>query len=163
GGATSGCLMPTPGYFHRIREICDRYGVLFIADEVMCGMGRTGKLFACAAEDVSPDLITAAKGLGAGYQAIGAVFVGEKVVRTIESGSGALAQGHTYMAHPVSCAAALAVQKVIEEERLLDNVLKMGALLESSLRERFAGHRHIGDIRGRGLFFALELVRDRGS
>jgi adenosylmethionine-8-amino-7-oxononanoate aminotransferase len=163
GGATAGCLTPANGYFRRIREICDRYNVLWIADEVMCGMGRTGTLFACEQEGVAPDLIAVAKGLGAGYQSVGAVLVGRKIVEAIERGSGTLAQGHTYMGHPVACAAALAVQRVIEEDHLLENVRQMGRILEQRLRERFGDHPHVGDIRGRGLFWALELVEDRAS
>lgn len=163
GGATAGCLTAVPGYFKSIREICDRYGVLFIADEVMCGMGRTGTLFACEQEGVAPDLIAIAKGLGAGYQPVGAVLAGEKIVDAIEQGSGMLAQGHTYLGHPIACAAALAVQRVIEEEGLLEKVRSMGVILEQRLRQRFADHPHVGDIRGRGLFWALELVEDRAE
>src|SRR5262249_31632631 len=157
------CLTPVSGYFRRIREICDRYNVLWIADEVMCGMGRTGTLFACEQEEVAPDVIAVAKGLGAGYQSVGAVLVGRKIVDAIERGSGTLAQGHTYMGHPIGCAAALAVQRVIEEDRLLENVRKMGLIFEQRLLERFGDHPHVGDIRGRGLFWALELVEDRPS
>jgi adenosylmethionine-8-amino-7-oxononanoate aminotransferase len=163
GGATAGCITPANGYFRRVREICDRYNVLWIADEVMCGMGRTGSLFACEPEGVAPDLIAVAKGLGAGYQSVGAVVVGKKVVDAIGRGSGMLAQGHTYMGHPIACAAALAVQRVIEEDGLLDNVLQMGRIFEQRLRERFGSHPHVGDIRGRGLFWALELVEDRAA
>ena len=162
-GATGGCLPPVEGYFTRIREICDRYGVLFFADEIMCGMGRTGTLFACEQEGVAPDLITVAKGLGAGYQPIGAVLVHDRLVRAIEAGSGALLQGHTYMGHPVACAAALAVQEAIEEDGLLENVRAMGTLLEARLRDAFGSHPYVGDIRGRGLFWALELVEDRAT
>jgi adenosylmethionine-8-amino-7-oxononanoate aminotransferase len=163
GGATAGCLTPAPGYFRRIREVCDRHNVLWIADEVMCGMGRTGTLFACEQEGVAPDLIAIAKGLGAGYQPIGAVLAGKKIVQAIERGSGALAQGHTYMGHPIACAAALAVQRVIEEDNLLQNVRHMGVQLEQRLRQQFENHEHVGDIRGRGLFWALELVEDRAT
>lgn len=162
-GATAGCLTPAPGYFKRIREICDRHRVLFIADEVMCGMGRTGTLFACEQESVAPDIITVAKGLGAGYQPIGAVLVSEKIVRAIEKGSGAIAHGHTYMGHAIACAAALAVQETIEQEDLLANVRRMGRALESRLRETFGKHPHAGDIRGRGLFWGIELVEDRSE
>src|SRR5262249_22025441 len=137
GGATAGCLTPVRNYFRRIREICDRYEVLFIADEVMCGMGRTGTLFACEQEDVAPDLIAVAKGLGSGYQPIGAVLAGEKIVRAIREGSGTLAQGHTYMGHPIACAAALAVQRAIEDERLLQNVQSIGRLLGHKLEAAF--------------------------
>jgi adenosylmethionine-8-amino-7-oxononanoate aminotransferase len=163
GGATAGCLTPVPGYFQRIREICDRYNVLWIADEVMCGMGRTGTLFACEQENAAPDVIAVAKGLGAGYQSIGAVLAGRKIVEAIERGSGMLAQGHTYMGHPIACAAALAVQRVIEEDHLLDNLRRMGRILEQRLRQQFGDHEHVGDIRGRGLFWALELVEDRAA
>ncbi len=162
-GATAGCLTASPGYFRRIREICDRYNVLFIADEVMCGMGRTGTLFACEQEDVAPDLIAIAKGLGAGYQPVGAVLVNGRILQAIERGSGVLAQSHTYMGHPIACAAALAVQRVIDEDHLLDNVRRLGRILEQRLRLQFEDHPHIGDIRGRGLFWALELVEDRAE
>ncbi len=162
-GATLGCVPPPPGYFARIREICDRYGVLFIADEVMCGMGRTGTLFAIAAQGVAPDIITVAKGLGAGYQPIAGMLVSERVVDAIATGSGMLANGHTYMNHPVACAGALAVLRTIEAEDLLANVVARGAELRSALDRRFGQHPHVGDIRGVGLFQALELVADRGS
>jgi adenosylmethionine-8-amino-7-oxononanoate aminotransferase len=161
GGATAGCLAPVRGYFHRIREICDRHGVLFIADEVMCGMGRTGTLFAYEQEGVTPDLVAIAKGLGGGYQAIGAVLATGRIISAIEAGSGLLGQGHTYMGHPIACAAALAVQEVIERDQLLENVCRMGNVLEQRLRKRFGSHPHVGDIRGRGLFWALELVQDK--
>ncbi|HVF64294.1 MAG TPA: aspartate aminotransferase family protein [Casimicrobiaceae bacterium] len=162
-GATLGCVPAVAGYFARIREICDRYGVLLIADEVMCGMGRTGDMFAIAHDDVCPDIITMGKGLGAGYLPIGATMASERVVSPIESGSGALANGHTYMSHAVACAGSLAVLEVMEEERLLDSVRVQGAALRRALDERFGNHPHIGDIRGRGLFVALELVLDRAS
>ena len=163
GGSTAGCLTPVPGYFRRIREICDRYDVFFIADEVMCGMGRTGTLFAYEQEGVTPDLIAIGKGLAGGYQPIGAVLANARITRAIEAGSGLLAQGHTYMGHPIACAAALAVQQVIEGEHLLENVQNMGRVLERSLRERFESHPHVGDIRGRGLFWALELVKEKNE
>ncbi|MFO0996101.1 MAG: aspartate aminotransferase family protein [Alphaproteobacteria bacterium] len=160
-GATAGALPAVPGYFKRIREICDRYGVLLILDEVMCGMGRTGTLYACQQDGISPDLLTMAKGLGAGYQPIGAVLVGEKVDRTFRDGSGFFQHGHTYMGHTAACAGALAVQRVIKEENLIDNVRKLGRHLEARLADRFGNHHHVGDIRGRGLFWAIELVKDR--
>jgi adenosylmethionine-8-amino-7-oxononanoate aminotransferase len=162
-GATAGCLTAAPGYFKRIREICDRHEVLFIADEIMSGMGRTGTLFACEQEGVVPDIITIAKGLGGGYQPIGAALAHERIVEVLERGSRALANGHTYMGHAVACAAALAVQQTIEEEELLLNVRGMGALLEARLRQRFGEHPNVGDIRGRGLFWAMELVEDRAT
>ena len=162
-GATLGCATPVPGYFKRIREICDRHGILLILDEVMCGMGRTGTLHACDAEGIAPDLMTIAKGLGAGHQPIGAVLVSDKVFGAFARGSGAFMHGHTYVGHPVACAAALAVQRAIKEENLLANVRAMGDALRDALIARFGNHPHVGDIRGRGLFQAIELVADRGT
>ena len=162
-GATAGAVSAVPGYFKRVREICDQYGVLLIFDEVMCGMGRTGTLYACEQEGVTPDILICAKGLGAGYQPIGAVLASEKVYSMIRDGSGSFQHGHTYMGHPVACAAALAVQTAIEEDGLLANVRAMGARLHEALQDRFGNHHHVGDIRGRGLFRALELVSDRAS
>ena len=160
-GATLGCVTAAPGYFKRIREICDRYGVLLILDEVMCGMGRTGTLYASEQEGVAPDLVVIAKGLGAGYAAIGAVLLSQKIHDAFASGSGSFMHGHTYMAHPVACAAGLAVQQVIRDDDLLENVRAQGDRLERRLRERFGNHHHVGDVRGRGLFFGVELVADR--
>jgi adenosylmethionine-8-amino-7-oxononanoate aminotransferase len=162
-GATSGAVPPVPGYFRRIREICSRFGVLLILDEVMCGMGRTGSLFACEQEGIEPDMVVMAKGLGAGYQPIGALMVTDQIYNTIVDGSGFFQHGHTYMGHPTACAAGLAVQRTIEDDDLLNNVNVQGALLMEALRERFGRHRHIGDIRGRGLFLGLEIVADRAS
>ncbi len=162
-GATLGCATAVASYFQRIREICDRYGVLFIADEVMCGMGRTGTWFACEQEGVCPDVITVAKGLGAGYQPLGAVLARETVVAAIAEGSGTLANGHTYMSHAVACAAGEAVIAAVEQEDLLASVRRQGAALRGLLQERFGQHPHVGDIRGRGLMQAIELVRDRAS
>jgi len=162
-GATLGAATAVPGYFKRIREICDRYEVVLILDEVMCGMGRTGTLHACEQEGVAPDLLVLAKGLGAGYQPIGAMLVAEKIHAAIAAGSGAFNHGHTYMGHAVGCAAALAVQRVIQEEGLLGNVRHQGELLGQLLQERFRNHPHVGDIRGRGLLRAIELVDDRVS
>ncbi len=163
GGATSGVLTPVPGYFKAVREVCDRHGVLLILDEVMCGMGRTGTLHACEQEGVTPDLLVVAKGLGGGYQPIGAVFAQKKIVDAMSQGSGFFQHGHTYLGHAVACAAALAVQQVIERDGLLARVRERGAQLERLLRETFGGHPHIGDIRGRGLFWGIELVRDRAT
>jgi len=162
-GATSGAVPPTPGYFKRIREICDRHGILLILDEVMCGTGRTGTMFACEQDDIAPDLLTMAKGLGAGYQPIGAVMVGAHLFDAFRGGSGFFQHGHTYMAHPTACAASLAVINAIEERDLLANVRDRGAELRAALEDRFGQHPHIGDIRGRGLFIGLEIVRDRES
>ncbi len=160
-GATAGALPPVPGYFTRIRDICDRYGVLLILDEVMCGAGRTGTFFAFEQENVSPDIVVLAKGLGAGYQPIGAVLASGTIYDAITSGSGALRHGHTYMGHATACAAALAVQKVIEDRDLLTQVRRRGESLDAALRDRFGDHGHVGDIRGRGLLRAIELVADR--
>ena len=160
-GATIGVVPPPPGYFREIRRICDEYGVLLILDEVMCGMGRTGTLFACEQDGVEPDLITIAKGLGAGYQPIGATLISSKNADAIVKGSGALQHGHTYMAHASACAGSLAVQKVIEEENLLPRVQARGAQLMDLLKEKLGQHAHVGDIRGRGLFIGLEFVADR--
>jgi adenosylmethionine-8-amino-7-oxononanoate aminotransferase len=162
-GATSGAVPPVPGYFRRIRDICDRHGVLLILDEVMCGMGRTGTLHACEQEGIAPDLLVIAKGLGGGYQPIGAVLLSQRIYEAFERGSGFFQHGHTYMGHPVACAAALAVQKTIEAEGLLDRVRAMGRRLRGALEARFGPHPSVGDVRGRGLFQAIELVRDRAS
>jgi len=160
-GATTGCVAALPGYFERVRAVCDRHGALLILDEVMCGMGRTGTMHAWEQEGVTPDIQLVAKGLGAGYAAIGGILIAERVVRAIRAGSGAFMHGHTYQAHPVACAAALEVQRIIHEDGLLSNVRAMGAVLEDALNERFGNHAHIGDIRGRGLFWAIELVAER--
>ena len=162
-GATAGAVPPTPGYFRGVRQLCDRYGILLILDEVMCGMGRTGTLYAFEQEGVLPDLAVLGKGLGAGYQPIGAVLAREHVVRRLREGSGAFQHGHTYMGHPVAAAAALAVQKVIQRDCLLGAVTVRGAAFRRMLREAFGHHPHVGDIRGRGMLLALELVRERDS
>ncbi|MEP6679324.1 MAG: aspartate aminotransferase family protein [Betaproteobacteria bacterium] len=161
GGATSGALLPVPGYFRRVREVCDRYGILFIADEVMCGMGRTGSLYAIEQEGVVPDLVAIAKGLGGGYQPVGALLIHGNIADALAQGSGHFQHGHTYIGHPVACAAALAVQQVIQRDRLLDAVRSLGVRLAAALHARFADHPSVGDIRGRGLFMALEMVADR--
>jgi adenosylmethionine-8-amino-7-oxononanoate aminotransferase len=162
-GATLGCVAALPGYFRAVREICDRHGALLILDEVMSGMGRCGTLHAWEQEGVAPDIQVIAKGLGGGYQPIGGVLASERVIAPIRAGSGAFKHGHTYQAHPMACAAALAVQEAIAEEGLLDNVRRRGERLEHGLTERLGNHRHVGDIRGRGLFWAVELVADRAS
>lgn len=162
-GATLGAVPAVPGYFKRVREICDRHGVLLILDEVMCGMGRTGSLFAAEQEGISADLITIAKGLGAGYQPIGATLVSERIHNAIAQGSGFFQHGHTYIGHATACAAALAVQKTIEERDLLARVRSLGLDLQQRLQQAFGAHPHIGDIRGRGLFQGLELVAGRDS
>jgi adenosylmethionine-8-amino-7-oxononanoate aminotransferase len=162
-GATAGAVPPVGDYFKRIRAICDRYRVLMILDEVMCGMGRTGTLHACEQEGVAPDLMAIAKGLGGGYQPIGAVLMAKRIYEAFANGSGAFQHGHTYMGHPMAAAAALAVQEVIRRDGLLSNVVEMGGRLQGRLEERFGQSPVVGDIRGRGLFWALELVSDRSS
>ncbi|MCJ8339842.1 MAG: aspartate aminotransferase family protein [Pseudomonadales bacterium] len=162
-GATLGAVPSVPGYFKRVREICDSAGILLILDEVMCGMGRTGSLFAYEQEAIVPDMVTMAKGLGAGYQPIGALMVSSEIHNTVAAGSGFFQHGHTYIGHATACAASLAVQQVIEEDQLLSNVKTQGRYLKQQLQERFAQHPHVGDIRGRGLFLGLELVADRAD
>jgi len=162
-GATAGAVPPTPGYFKGVRELCDRYGILYIADEVMCGMGRTGTLHAVEQEGVVPDLLVVAKGLGGGYQPIGALLANGHLVEAIRQGSGLFQHGHTYIGHPTATAAALAVQQVIERDDLLTRVQDRGAYLRRSLNERLGQHPNVGDIRGRGLFMGVELVLDRDS
>ncbi|MCA0241499.1 MAG: aspartate aminotransferase family protein [Proteobacteria bacterium] len=160
-GATAGALPPTPGYFRGVRALCDRYGILFIADEVMCGMGRTGTLHAVEQEGVTPDLLVIAKGLGGGYQPIGAVLASGAIVDAVRRGSGLFQHGHTYIGHPTAAAAALAVQQVIQRDGLLAAVRERGAQLRQALDARLGANPHVGDIRGRGLFMGVELVRDR--
>lgn len=159
-GATSGAVPPVADYLSRVRAICDRYGVLLILDEVMCGMGRTGTLHACEQDGVVPDLMTIAKGLGGGYQPIGAVLLGRRIFEALRDGSGFFQHGHTYMGHPMAAAAALAVQETIAADGLLANVKAMGDRLDDGLRARLGQHPNVGDIRGRGLFRAVELVAD---
>lgn len=162
-GASLGAVSAVEGYFKRIREICDTYGVLLILDEVMSGMGRTGTMYACAQEGISPDLLCMAKGLGAGYQPIGATMVSDKLYQAFREGPGFFQHGHTYMGHPTACAAALAVQRAIKSRNLLEAVSRQGHVLDKALSDRFGNHHHVGDIRGRGLFMGLELVKDRAT
>lgn len=162
-GATAGAVPPTPGYFKGVREICDRYGILYIADEVMCGMGRTGTLYAVEQDGGAPDLLAIAKGLGGGYQPIGALLASDKIMEPIRKGSGLFQHGHTYIGHSTACAAALAVQQVIQRDNLMPQVRSRGEYLRTALREHLGRHPHIGDIRGRGLFVGVELVKDRAS
>jgi adenosylmethionine-8-amino-7-oxononanoate aminotransferase len=160
-GATAGAVPPAPGYLSKVREICNRHGVLLILDEVMCGMGRTGTLHACEQEGIAPDIMAVAKGLGGGYAPIGAVFASDAIYQVLAAGSGTLQNGFTYMGHPLASAAALAVQRVIREENLLANVQHQGDILRSELERRLGQHPKVGDIRGRGLFLAVEFVEDR--
>jgi len=160
-GATLGAVPAVKGYFTRIREICDKYGVLLILDEVMCGMGRTGYLFACEAEKVIPDILCIAKGLGAGYQPIGAMLCSSRIYDAIKHGSGFFQHGHTYIGHPVATAAGLAVVTALLDRGLIDKVKTMGDKLSFALKKELGQHPNVGDIRGRGLFQGIELVEDR--
>jgi adenosylmethionine-8-amino-7-oxononanoate aminotransferase len=162
-GATAGAVPPVGDYFKKIRAVCDKYGVLLILDEVMSGMGRTGHLYACAEDGIAPDILVIAKGLGAGYQPIGAMIASDRIYNTVVGGSGFFQHGHTYIGHATACAAALAVQQTIREEQLLLNVQARGEQLRARLREVFANHPNVGDVRGRGLFVGVELVADRDS
>ena len=162
-GATLGAVPAVTGYFKRVREICDRHGILLILDEVMCGMGRTGTLHACEQEGVSPDLMAIAKGLGGGFAPIGALLLQDRIFKTIAEGSGVFQHSHTYTGHPLACAAALAVQRVIRRDNLLLNVRNQGDYLARRLQERFGNHPFVGDVRGRGLFQGIEIVADRGT
>lgn len=162
-GATAGAVPATQGYFKRIREICDQYDVLLILDEVMCGVGRSGSFFAFEQEEAEPDLVCMAKGLGAGYQPIGAVVANDRVYQAIADGSGFFQHGHTFMAHPVACAAAVATIETIFQDDLLTAVNQQSVLLRNELASALAHLPYIGDIRGKGLFFGIELVADKES
>jgi adenosylmethionine-8-amino-7-oxononanoate aminotransferase len=162
-GATLGAVGPVADYFRRIRALCDKYGILLILDEVMCGMGRTGSLFAFVPEGITPDLLTIAKGLGGGYQPIGAVMLSEKIYRTFTEGSGTFQHGHTYLGHPVAAAAAGAVLDIIGTPAMMAHVTAMGERLQAGLDAALGQSPFVGDIRGRGLFRGIELVEDRGS
>ena len=160
-GATTGAVPATEGYFKRIREICDQYDVLLILDEVMCGIGRTGTFYAFEQDKIIPDLVTIAKGLGAGYQPIGAVVASSKIYDAIANGSGFFQHGHTFMAHPMACASALATINTILNEHLLDKVTEQGEKLKNKLEVALQPLPYVGDIRGRGLFLGVELVADK--
>ncbi|MFC1235713.1 aspartate aminotransferase family protein [Vibrio sp. F74] len=160
-GATSGAVPATDGYFKRIRQICDKYDVLLILDEVMCGVGRTGTFFAFEQDDIIPDLVTMAKGLGAGYQPIGAVVASDEIYDTIANGSGFFQHGHTFMGHPMACASALATIKTIINDKLLAKVSDLGIRLKQKLEDALLPLPYVGDIRGRGLFLAIELVANK--
>ncbi|RJE20223.1 Aminotransferase [Aspergillus sclerotialis] len=163
-GAVAGCVIPPPGYLAGVRALCDKYDILLILDEIMCGVGRTGSFFAFEQEgDVVPDIMTVAKGLGGGYSPISGVFVHRKVVNVLKQGSKAFNHGHTYQAHPISCAAALAVQKIVRRDNLIPRCAEMGKRLENILRAELKDCWSVGDIRGRGLFWAVEFVKDRDT
>ena len=162
-GATAGALTPVSGYFKRVREICDKYDVLLILDEVMCGMGRTGSLFACDDEDVVPDILTVAKGLGAGYQPIGAMICQNFIYDAIANGSGFFQHGHTYLGHPVACAASLSVLNKLVNENFSSQVKEKGQYLQKNLEMHLGQNQYVGDIRGRGLFRGIEIVKNRST
>ena len=162
-GATAGALTPVSGYFKRVREICDKYDVLLILDEVMCGMGRTGSLFACDEEDVVPDILTVAKGLGAGYQPIGAMICQNFIYDAIANGSGFFQHGHTYLGHPVACAASLSVLNKLVNENFSSQVKEKGQYLQKNLEMHLGQNQYVGDIRGRGLFRGIEIVKNRST
>ncbi|KAF9881403.1 hypothetical protein CkaCkLH20_01553 [Colletotrichum karsti] len=160
-GAALGCVPAVTGYFKAMKSVCDRYGALLIMDEVMSGMGRCGTLHAWEAEGVAPDIQTIGKGLAGGYQPIAGVLVNKRVVDVLESGTSAFVHGHTYQGHPVACAAALEVQQIIKSDGLIANVQSMGQLLSRLLKESLSGHPYVGDIRGKGLFWGIEFVRNK--
>ena len=162
-GATLGAAPAVPGYFARIREICDRYEVLLVLDEVMCGSGRTGTYFAFEQEDILPDIVTLAKGLGGGYQPLGATVCRDLIYQAIIEGDKEFSHGHTYIGHATACAAGVAVQSVLDKENLLENVMARGEQLRQMLQSSFEQHPHVGDVRGRGLFLAIEFVKDKAS
>ncbi|RWE28318.1 aspartate aminotransferase family protein [Mesorhizobium sp.] len=162
-GTNNGATPPVPGYFKRVREICDKYSVLLILDEVFCGLGRTGTLHACEQDGVAPDFLTFAKGVAAGYQPIGATMVNERIYQAIVSGSGTFKGGYTYSGHATACAAGIAVQKVLRGPGFLEHVRTTGNLLSAGLSDRFGQHPHVGDIRGRGMLMTVELVEDRST
>lgn len=159
-GATLGVVPSLPGYFKRIREICDQYDILLIADEIMCGTGRTGTFYAHTQDGFVPDMVTLAKGLAGGYQPLAATLCRQHIHDTFVTANG-FDHGHTYVGHASACAAGLAVVKSIDEENLLHNVNAMGALLQDRLETAFCDHPHIGDIRGRGLFRGMEIVENK--
>ena len=168
-GATMGCVPAPRGYWRGVREVCDKYGVLMILDEIMCGVGRTGTFWAFEGEPetegVKPDLVTLGKGLGGGISPIAAVVLGKKLCKGIREGlgKGEVRHGHTYQAHPVSCASSLAVLRILKRDGLVERCREMGVVLEGLLKERLGDRKYVGNIRGRGLFWGVEFVKDRDS
>lgn len=155
-GSSLGVVAATPGYLARVREICDRHDILLIADEIMCGCGRSGTFFAFEHDGMKPDIVTLAKGIGGGYQPLAATIVTAEIASTLNRSG--FAHGHTYIGHAAACAAGVAVQKTIDRDGLLERTRTMGDRLLTLLQGRFSGHPNVGDIRGRGLFMAIELV-----
>ena len=162
-GATSGCTPAPKGYFKAIRSVCDKYGILLILDEVMCGIGRTGTFFAFEQEDIVPDIMTVGKGLGGGYAPIAGILVHEKIVNVLREGTASFNHGHTYQAHPLTCAIALSVQQILKRESLVERCKRMGDILEKYLHREFDNCKYAGNIRGRGLFWAVEFVMDKNT
>lgn len=162
-GATLGAVGPAADYFKRVRQVCEKHGILLILDEVMCGMGRTGTIFALEQEGIVPDLVTIAKGLGGGFQPIGAVLLSEKIYRAFAEGSGLFQHGHTYIGHPIAAAAANKVVEILRRPKLMENVVKMGERLQAGLDAILGRSPYVGDIRGRGLFRGVEIVADRDT
>jgi taurine--2-oxoglutarate transaminase len=156
---TSGCIKYPPDYLQKIRALCDRHGILLIADEVMSGFGRTGKWFACDVHGVVPDMIATAKGITAGYLPLGALIVTDKIAAHFDDK--VLWLGLTYSAHPVACAAGVEVLKIYEDEHLIENAAAMGLYIEQRVEEMKQQHPSIGDFRNTGLLGCLELVKNR--
>jgi len=162
-GATLGAVPAVADYFQRIRAICDRHGILLILDEVMCGMGRTGSLFAFEQEGIVPDLVTIAKGLGGGYQPVGGVLLSQKIHDAFRDGSGLFQHGHTYIGHPIAAAAANKVVEILTRPGMMEQINRLGDRLQSGLDAALGQSPYVGDIRGRGLFRGIELVADKDS
>ncbi|ORY79763.1 adenosylmethionine-8-amino-7-oxononanoate aminotransferase [Leucosporidium creatinivorum] len=162
-GATSGCTTAVPGYFKAIREVCDRHGALFCLDEIMCGIGRTGKLHAWEWEGVKPDIQTCGKGMAGGYAPISAILISHKVLDGMRKGTGAFVNGYTFQSHAVACRAAIEVLKIMKEDSLIEQCHSRGQLLGQLLHKRFNTHPNVGESRGRGLFWAIELVKDTAT
>lgn len=162
GGATAGCITPPAGYFSGVSKLCKKYGILLILDEVMCGVGRCGTFFAFEQDgDVQPDIVTTGKGLGGGYVPIAATLVHRNIIETLKKGTASFNHGHTYQAHPVSCAAALAIQKIIRRDDLVSRSATLGKRLHKSLIDTFQDLEFVGNIRGRGLFWGIEFVQNK--
>lgn len=155
-----GCVPAEAGYLAAMREVCDRYGVLLVFDEVMCGMGRTGYLHAWQKDNVAPDIQTVGKGLAGGFQQLSAMLVSPKITDAFEHGpgSGVFSHGHTFQNYPLACAAGLEVQKIIREENMLQNIRTKGTRLSKLLQKRLGDHPNVGDIRGAGLFWGVSFI-----
>jgi taurine--2-oxoglutarate transaminase len=158
---TNGVIPPPDGYLQAIREVCDRYGILLICDEVMAGFGRTGRWFACENWDVVPDILCVAKGINSGYVPLGAMIVSEPIAEWVRDKY--FAGGLTYSGHPLACASAVASIEAFREESIVENAAAMGPVFEEELTRLAERHPSIGDVRGLGCFWALELVKDRGT